>query len=215
MVALAVGEESQISQKVRERIVARPLLYDLRGKRVFVAGHNGMAGSAIVRRLSAEKCEILTVDRASLDLTRQSDTERWLRKMARCGLSRGRPCRRDLCQRHLSGRFHYRQSGDRFQRHSRVIQGRGQKAAGARFVVHLSETRTAADVGRCAADRATRADQSMVCGRQDRGDQIVRSLSHATRRRFHFGDADKFVWPRRQLSSGRQPCSGCADPKIS
>jgi GDP-L-fucose synthase len=53
-------------------------LYDLRGKRVLVAGHNGMAGSAIVRRLSAEKCEILTVDRQSLDLTRQSDTERWL-----------------------------------------------------------------------------------------------------------------------------------------
>lgn len=58
--------------------MTRPLLYDLRGKRVLVAGHNGMAGSAIVRRLSAEKCEILTVDRQSLDLTRQSDTERWL-----------------------------------------------------------------------------------------------------------------------------------------
>ena len=50
---------------VGESIVARPLLYDLRGKRVFVAGHKGMAGSAIVRRLSAEKCEILTVDRAN------------------------------------------------------------------------------------------------------------------------------------------------------
>ena len=79
---LRLAKKHQISQKVRERIVARPLLYDLRGKRVFVAGHKGMAGSAIVRRLSAEKCEILTVDRASLDLTRQSDTEGWLRKMA-------------------------------------------------------------------------------------------------------------------------------------
>jgi GDP-L-fucose synthase len=41
-----------------------------------------LAGSAIVRRLSTEQCEILTVDRQHLDLTRQSDTEAWLQKMA-------------------------------------------------------------------------------------------------------------------------------------
>jgi GDP-L-fucose synthase len=62
--------------------LAPPLLFDLRGKRVFVAGHNGMAGSAIVRRLATEDCEILTVDRQSLDLTRQLETERWLHKQA-------------------------------------------------------------------------------------------------------------------------------------
>jgi len=55
-----------------------PLLFDLKGKRVFVAGHNGMAGSAIVRRLQGEDCEILTADRRALDLTRQTDTEQWL-----------------------------------------------------------------------------------------------------------------------------------------
>lgn len=58
--------------------MVRPVLFELRGKRVFVAGHNGMAGSAICRRLATEGCEILTADRRSLDLTRQSDTERWL-----------------------------------------------------------------------------------------------------------------------------------------
>jgi GDP-L-fucose synthase len=57
-----------------------PLLFDLRGKRVYVAGHNGMVGSAIVRRLAGEGCEILRASRDSLDLTRQSDTERWLEK---------------------------------------------------------------------------------------------------------------------------------------
>jgi GDP-L-fucose synthase len=62
--------------------VTRPMLFDLRGKRVFVAGHKGMAGSAIVRRLTAEQCEVLTVDRQSLDLTQQADTERWLEKTA-------------------------------------------------------------------------------------------------------------------------------------
>jgi GDP-L-fucose synthase len=55
-----------------------PLLFDLKGKRVYVAGHGGMAGSAIVRRLASEDCEIVTADRTTLDLTDQSATERWL-----------------------------------------------------------------------------------------------------------------------------------------
>ena len=58
-----------------------PLLFDLRGKRVYVAGHNGMAGSAIVRRLAGEGCEILTVSRQAIDLTQQSATEQWLVQM--------------------------------------------------------------------------------------------------------------------------------------
>jgi GDP-L-fucose synthase len=55
-----------------------PLLYDLRKKRVFVAGHRGMVGSAITRRLAGEGCDILVAERDELDLTRQAETERWL-----------------------------------------------------------------------------------------------------------------------------------------
>ncbi|HZP68443.1 MAG TPA: GDP-L-fucose synthase [Pseudolabrys sp.] len=57
-----------------------PLLFDLRGKRVYVAGHSGLAGSAIVRRLASEGCEILTADRSELDLTQQEATEKWIRQ---------------------------------------------------------------------------------------------------------------------------------------
>ena len=52
--------------------------FELAGKRVWVAGHNGMVGSAIVQRLATEKCDILKVDRRSLDLTRQADVEAWM-----------------------------------------------------------------------------------------------------------------------------------------
>ena len=52
---------------------------DLRGRRVFVAGHRGMVGAALVRRLGSEACKVVTVDRRALDLTRQADTEEWLR----------------------------------------------------------------------------------------------------------------------------------------
>ncbi len=52
--------------------------FDLRAKRVWVAGHRGMVGSAVVRRLASEACEILTADRTSVDLTRQAEVERWM-----------------------------------------------------------------------------------------------------------------------------------------
>ena len=52
--------------------------FDLADKRVWVAGHRGMVGSAVVRRLAAERCEILIVDRMTVDLTRQAGVERWM-----------------------------------------------------------------------------------------------------------------------------------------
>ncbi len=53
----------------------------LAARRLWVAGHTGMVGSALVRRLSREDCELVTVDHAALDLTRQADVETgvWLR----------------------------------------------------------------------------------------------------------------------------------------
>ena len=53
--------------------------YDLRGKRVWVAGHKGMVGAALIRRLQAEDCAaILTVDRSDVDLRRQAGVEEWV-----------------------------------------------------------------------------------------------------------------------------------------
>ncbi|MGV7217054.1 GDP-L-fucose synthase family protein [Bradyrhizobium sp. UFLA05-112] len=51
--------------------------YNLSGKRVFVAGHRGMVGSAAVRRLASENCIVLTADRRELDLTKEEPTLRW------------------------------------------------------------------------------------------------------------------------------------------
>jgi GDP-L-fucose synthase len=55
------------------------LPFDLAGRRIFVAGHRGMVGAALVRRLGSERCNVLTADRHTLDLTRQAETEDWLR----------------------------------------------------------------------------------------------------------------------------------------
>jgi len=53
--------------------------YSLAGKRVWVAGHAGMAGSAIVRRLEREGCAILTVPRAACDLRNQAQVQAWMK----------------------------------------------------------------------------------------------------------------------------------------
>lgn len=52
--------------------------FSLVGRRVWVAGHRGMAGSAIVRRLAREHCEIVTTTRNQLDLLRQADVDAWM-----------------------------------------------------------------------------------------------------------------------------------------
>lgn len=53
-------------------------VYALAGKRVWVAGHKGMVGAALLRRLARENCEILTIQRADLDLRRQEPVEAWM-----------------------------------------------------------------------------------------------------------------------------------------
>lgn len=56
------------------------MTYDLAGKRVFVAGHRGMVGSAIVRRLTRDGCEVLTAARDTLDLMDQRGVRAWFER---------------------------------------------------------------------------------------------------------------------------------------
>lgn len=56
----------------------QPVIYPLAGRRIFVAGHRGMVGSALMRRLQKIDCELLTAAHKTLDLRRQRETEDWL-----------------------------------------------------------------------------------------------------------------------------------------
>ena len=53
-------------------------IFPLAGRRIYVSGHRGMVGSACARRLAAEGAEVLTADRATVDLRRQAETEAFL-----------------------------------------------------------------------------------------------------------------------------------------
>ncbi|MGE3302305.1 MAG: GDP-L-fucose synthase family protein [Hyphomonadaceae bacterium] len=56
-----------------------PIPYELRGKRIWVAGHRGLVGSALMRRLAREDCTILTATREELDLMDQAAVQAWVR----------------------------------------------------------------------------------------------------------------------------------------
>jgi GDP-L-fucose synthase len=51
--------------------------FQLSGKSVYVAGHRGMVGSALVRRLAQEGVETITAPRSELDLLDQAAVNRW------------------------------------------------------------------------------------------------------------------------------------------
>ncbi len=55
-------------------------MFDISNKKIWVAGHNGMVGSAIVRRLKKENCKILKVEKKDLNLLDQKSTEEWICK---------------------------------------------------------------------------------------------------------------------------------------
>jgi len=60
--------------------VPSDVIFPLKGKRIWVAGHRGMVGSALVRRLAREDCQVLAAERGSLDLLRQDQVDSWLKE---------------------------------------------------------------------------------------------------------------------------------------
>ena len=149
-------------------------------------------GSAIVRRLANEACEVLVADRKTLDLTSQRATEDWL--------ERTRPDAIFLAAG-LVGGIHANDTypadfiTDNLAIALNVI--RAAHMVGVKKLLALGSSciypkfAIAAHERRSLADRTVGADKRMVRGREDSSDQALRGLSQATRGRFHLGDANK------------------------
>jgi GDP-L-fucose synthase len=75
---MATSIESIVGDAASRIAASMSFQFALGGKRVYVAGHRGMVGSALVRRLATEGCAVLTATRDELDLLDQAATERWL-----------------------------------------------------------------------------------------------------------------------------------------
>ena len=53
-------------------------IYSLKGKKIWVSGHTGMVGSALIKKLESIKYDVLTIERKKLDLRIQSDVDFWI-----------------------------------------------------------------------------------------------------------------------------------------
>ena len=184
---------------------------------IFVTGHRGMVGSAVVRRLSrAGFANILTASRQELDLRDQTAVDRWFDE------------HRPAYVIHAAGtvggihanstrpaEFLY----DNLMIHATVLHagvahGR-RRSCLPRQLVHLSARLPAADPRGVPAHRPARADQRGLRHRQDRRAQVVRGLPPAVRLQFHLGDADEPVRAERQLRPDELARAAGADPQVS
>ena len=177
-----------------------------RNARVFVAGHGGLVGSALVRHLEAEGfTNVLTATRGQLDLRDQSEVSHWFKA--------NRPDYVFLVAGTVGGilanstrpaEFIY----DNLMIHGTVVHAahrvRHTQAALPRLVVHLPAQATQPITEDAAAHRPARADQRVVCDRQDRRHQAVPGVPPAVRLRLHLGDADEPLRAGRQLRPRRR-----------
>ena len=158
-------------------------VYELGGKRVWVAGHRGMVGSALVRRLAREGCEILTAPANEVDLAPAS------RSSAGCATARPQAVfvaaakvGGILANDTLPGRVPLRQPDDRGERHRRRLRDVGVEKLlflGSSCIYPKLAPQPIAEER--AADRAARADQRVVRDRQDRRHQArARPIASST-----------------------------------
>ena len=63
-------------------IMSKEYSFNLNKKKIWVAGHNGMVGSAIIKKLKEKKLNVLTANKNDLDLTNQNQTFNWLKANA-------------------------------------------------------------------------------------------------------------------------------------
>ncbi len=188
----------------------------MRARRIFVAGHNGLVGSAIVRELGRRGYGNLLLRGSARARPAPAGRGRGvLRARApRVRHPRRRQGRRHTCQRHLPGGLHPRQPADPGQRHRRGLAQRRDEALLPRLELHLPEARPAADARGRAPHRAARAHQRVVRDRQDRRHQDVPGLPPPVRFQRDLADADQPVRTRRQLRPAELPRAARADPAL-
>jgi GDP-L-fucose synthase len=184
--------------------------FELKGKTVFVAGHRGMVGAALVRRFAQEDIELQTVARSEVDLRDQAAVFDWFAgKRPQVVFLAAAKVGGIVANDTLRGEFLY---------DNLIIAANVVHAAylhGAEKLMFLGSSCIYPRL----APQPLREDSVLtgraLCDRQDRRDQAGRGLSQPVRLRLHQCDADQSLRTRRQLSSRIQPRRRGPDPPVS
>jgi GDP-L-fucose synthase len=144
--------------------VTRVKVFDLTGKRIYVAGHRGMVGAAIARRLAAYRCDVITAGREEVDLERQEQTEAFL--------SATKPdvvvvAAAKVGGIHANDAYPAEFIGKNLAIALNTIDG--SYKAGVKKLLFLGSSCIYPRVGGRIAHRTTRVDERVVCCRQDSG----------------------------------------------
>ena len=177
-----------------------------RDARIYVAGHAGLVGSAIVRRLRAEGFDpILTATRSRARPAGPGGGGGMVRATpARVRHPRGGDGGRHPGQRHPPGRIPLRQPHDPLHGRARQPQRRRAAAALPGQLLHLPEGRRPAHHPRTALlTGPLEADQRAVRHCQDRRDPVVRGLPDPVRVRLHHRHAHQRLRPATTTSTSR------------
>ena len=192
------------------------VVYPLKGKRIWVTGHKGMVGSALVRRLAGEDCEAITVDRSEVDLIRQAEVEAWL--------ANARPDAIVIAAAKVGGILANDTHPAEFLYQNMMIEANVIEAAHRADVNRLLFLGSSCIYPKFAPQPIT--EDALLTGPLEptneayavakiAGVKLCPGLSQAVRARLHLGDADQSLRPRRQLRSRRKPCASRADPESS
>ena len=181
--------------------------------KIFVAGHRGLAGSAIVRKLRSLGYEnLLLRTRQEVDLqdanavsgffAEQRPEFVFLAAAKVGGILANRDFPADFIAQNLRIQSNVIESAYRAQ---------SQAAAVPRIELHLSQAGAAADPRRSTAGRAAGVHQPLLCGGKDCRHRDVLGLQPAARNPVSGGDADQSLRAGRQLRSGKFARSARAD----
>ena len=206
--AAQVDSAAQVQPAAREELL-QP------GARVFVAGHRGLVGSAIRRRLDAEGFEVVVRTRDELDLRNSADTAAFL--------DQTRPDAVVLAAAKVGGimansTFPVQFLEDNLRIQLSVISG--SHAAGVQRLLFLGSSciypKLAPQPIRedVHPDRPAGEDEPGLRAGQDRGHRAGQCLPQPVRRVVHLGDADQPVRAGRQLRSGQLARAAGADPPL-
>ena len=184
--------------------------------RVFVAGHRGLVGSAILRRLRGGGLPQRPDRHPRAARPARPGGGQLLvpRQPARVRLPRRRHRRRHPRQLHPAGGVHLRQHDDPRHRGARRPPVRRRRSCSTSAAPASTRAMPAADDGGAPPDRAARADERAVRDRQDRRHQALPGLPQAVRLRLHLRDADEPLRAQRQLRPRQLARAAGADPQV-